>query len=83
MLTNTRADAKVMFEAEQTRKENVIIKEQKAEIQRQNRQLQDTIDELTRNSVRHTAAKSRPWKSWVDEVPVVSCVKLAGRGVAT
>lgn len=42
------ADAKAIFEAEQTRKENVIIKEQKAEIQRQNRQLQDTIDELTR-----------------------------------
>ena len=42
------ADAKLIFEAEQTRKENVIIKEQKAEIQRQNHQLQDTIDELTR-----------------------------------
>jgi len=42
------ADAKAIFEAEQTRKENVIIKEQKAEIERQNRQLQDTIDELTR-----------------------------------
>ena len=42
------ADAKLIFEAEQTRKENIIIKEQKAEIQRQNRQLQDTIDELTR-----------------------------------
>jgi tetratricopeptide (TPR) repeat protein len=42
------ADAKLIFEAEQTRKENIVIKEQKAEIQRQNRQLQDTIDELTR-----------------------------------
>ena len=42
------ADAKLIFEAEQTRKENAIIREQKAEIQRQNRQLQDTIDELTR-----------------------------------
>jgi len=42
------ADAKLIFEAEQTRKENVIIKQQKAEIQRQNHQLQDTIDELTR-----------------------------------
>ncbi len=42
------ADAKLIFEAEQTRKENVVIKAQKAEIQRQNRQLQDTIDELTR-----------------------------------
>jgi len=42
------ADAKAVFEAEQTRRENAIIREQKAEIQRQNRQLQDTIDELTR-----------------------------------
>lgn len=42
------ADAKVMFEAEQTRRENVVIKEQKAEIERKNRELQDTIDELTR-----------------------------------
>ncbi len=42
------ADARLIFEAEQTRKENVIIKAQKAEIQRQNRELQDTIDELTR-----------------------------------
>jgi tetratricopeptide (TPR) repeat protein len=42
------ADAKLIFEAEQTRKENIVIREQKAEIQRQNRQLQDTIDELTR-----------------------------------
>jgi len=41
-------DAKAMFEAEQTRKENVIIREQKAEIERKNRELQDTIDELTR-----------------------------------
>ncbi len=45
------ADAKLIFEAEQTRKENLIIKEQKAEIQRQNRQLQDTIDELTRAKI--------------------------------
>ena len=45
------ADAKAIFEAEQTRKENVIIKEQKAEIQRQNHQLQDTIDELTRAKI--------------------------------
>ena len=42
------ADAKAVFEAEQTRKENVVIKEQKAEIERKNRELQDTIDELTR-----------------------------------
>ncbi len=42
------ADARLIFEAEQTRKENAVIKAQKAEIQRQNRQLQNTIDELTR-----------------------------------
>jgi tetratricopeptide (TPR) repeat protein len=45
------ADAKAMFEAEQTRKENVIIREQKAEIERKNRELQDTIDELTRAKI--------------------------------
>jgi hypothetical protein len=45
------ADAKAMFEAEQTRKENVVIKEQKAEIERKNRELQDTIDELTRAKI--------------------------------
>ena len=42
------ADAKAMFEAELTRKENVVIKRQKAEIEQKNRELQDTIDELTR-----------------------------------
>ena len=42
------ADARLIFEAEQTRKENLVIKEQKAKIERQNRELQDTIDELTR-----------------------------------
>jgi tetratricopeptide (TPR) repeat protein len=45
------ADAKLIFEAEQTRKENVVIKEQKAEIQRKNHELQDTIDELTRAKI--------------------------------
>jgi tetratricopeptide (TPR) repeat protein len=45
------ADAKAMFEAEQTRKENVVIREQKAEIERKNRELQDTIDELTRAKI--------------------------------
>jgi tetratricopeptide (TPR) repeat protein len=45
------ADAKAIFEAEQTRKENVVIKEQKAEIQRQNHELQNTIDELTRAKI--------------------------------
>ena len=45
------ADAKTVFEAEQTRKENVIIKAQKAEIEIKNRELQDTIDELTRAKI--------------------------------
>ena len=45
------ADAKAIFEAEQTRKENAIIKAQKAEIERKNQQLQDTIDELTRAKI--------------------------------
>jgi len=37
----------LVFEAEQTKKENVIIKAQKAEIESKNKQLQETIDELT------------------------------------
>ncbi len=45
------ADARLIFEAEQTRKENVIIREQKAEIERKNVELQDTIDELTRAKI--------------------------------
>ncbi|HEY6829672.1 MAG TPA: tetratricopeptide repeat protein [Gemmatimonadaceae bacterium] len=45
------ADAKTIFEAEQTRKENAIIKAQKAEIEIKNRELQDTIDELTRAKI--------------------------------
>lgn len=45
--TRKLADAKLIFEAEQTKKENVIIKRQKAEIQRKNTELQETIDELT------------------------------------
>jgi tetratricopeptide (TPR) repeat protein len=45
------ADAKAVFEAEQTRKENVVIKRQKAEIERQNHELQETIDELTRAKI--------------------------------
>lgn len=47
----TLADAKAMFEAEQTRKENVVIKRQKAEIERTNRELRDSIDELTRAKI--------------------------------
>lgn len=45
------ADAKAMFEAELTRKENAIIKAQKAEIEQKNQQLQATIDELTRAKI--------------------------------
>ncbi len=45
------ANAKAMFVAEQTRKENVVIKAQKAEIELKNRELQDTIDELTRAKI--------------------------------
>jgi tetratricopeptide (TPR) repeat protein len=41
------ADAKLIFEAEQTKKENTIIKRQKQEIQQKNMKLQETIDELT------------------------------------
>ncbi|MFI5187059.1 MAG: tetratricopeptide repeat protein [Chitinophagales bacterium] len=40
-------NVKLLFEAEQTKKENIIIKKQKAEIQNKNIELQDTIDELT------------------------------------
>src|SRR6185369_13726670 len=41
------ADAKLIFEAEQTKKENIIIKKQKQEIEQKNIELQETIDELT------------------------------------
>jgi tetratricopeptide (TPR) repeat protein len=50
-MARSLADAKAIFEAEQTRKENVVIREQKAEIERQNRELQETIDELTRAKI--------------------------------
>jgi tetratricopeptide (TPR) repeat protein len=40
-------DAKLIFEAEQTMKENIIIKRQKMEIEDKNHQLRETIDELT------------------------------------
>ncbi len=40
-------DAKLIFEAEQTMNENIIIKKQKQEIEEKNHQLQETIDELT------------------------------------
>ena len=45
------ADARTVFEAEQTRKENSIIKAQKTEIEIKNRELQETIDELTRAKI--------------------------------
>ena len=45
------ADARLIFEAEQTKKENVVIREQKEEIQRKNIELQDTVDELTRAKI--------------------------------
>jgi tetratricopeptide (TPR) repeat protein len=41
-------NAQMVFEAEQTKKENIIIKKQKEEIERKNIELQETIDELTR-----------------------------------
>jgi len=41
-------NAQMVFEAEQTLKENIIIKKQKQEIERKNIELQETIDELTR-----------------------------------
>ncbi len=41
-------NAHLVFEAEQTLKENIIIKKQKAEIEKKNIELQETIDELTR-----------------------------------
>ena len=44
-------DAKLIFEAEQTRKENAVIRSQKAEIEQKNVELQDTIDELTRAKI--------------------------------
>jgi len=45
--TRKISNVKMVFEAEQTRKENIIIKKQKAEIQKKNIELQETIDELT------------------------------------
>ena len=46
---------KLVFEAEQTQKENIIIKKQKAEIQRKNVALQETIDELTLTRINRKA----------------------------
>ena len=44
-----------LFEAEQTRKENAIIKAQKAEIEYKNHQLEETIEELTITKVSRRA----------------------------
>src|SRR6185436_8796061 len=44
-------NAQLVFEAEQTMKENIIIKKQKAEIEKKNHELQQTIDELTRTKI--------------------------------
>jgi tetratricopeptide (TPR) repeat protein len=49
------ADAKLIFEAEQTKKENTIIKKQKKEIEKKNIELQETIDELTLTRVSRKA----------------------------
>jgi len=44
-------NAQMVFEAEQTKKENIIIKKQKELIEKKNIELQDTIDELTRAKI--------------------------------
>lgn len=44
-------NVQLVFEAEQTKKENIIIKKQKEEIEHKNIELQETIDELTRTKV--------------------------------
>ncbi len=47
--------AEILFAAEQTEKENAIIKAQKAEIEKKNYELQETIDELTITKVSRRA----------------------------
>jgi tetratricopeptide (TPR) repeat protein len=44
-------NVQLVFEAEQTKKENIIIKKQKEEIEHKNFELQETIDELTRTKI--------------------------------
>lgn len=44
-------NAQLVFEGERTKKENVIIKKQKEEIEKKNIELQETIDKLTRARV--------------------------------
>jgi tetratricopeptide (TPR) repeat protein len=48
-------NVQMIFAAEQTRKENIIIKTQKEEIERKNKELLETIDELTRTRISRTA----------------------------
>ncbi|MEO7044939.1 MAG: tetratricopeptide repeat protein [Casimicrobiaceae bacterium] len=48
-------DAKLIFEAEQTMKENIIIKKQKKEIEDKSHQLQETIEELTLTKISRKA----------------------------
>jgi tetratricopeptide (TPR) repeat protein len=40
-------NSKIVFEAEQAQKDNIIIRQQKTEIEKKNAQLQETIDALT------------------------------------
>lgn len=56
-------DAKLIFKAEQTKKENVVIKKQKQEIESKNHQLQQTIDELTITKISRKARSITLW--WV------------------
>lgn len=48
-------NARMVYDAEQTKKENAVIKKQKAEITQKNQQLQQTIDELTRTKISRKA----------------------------
>ena len=49
------SDAKLIFEAELTKKENAVIRAQKEVIEKKNRELQETIDELTITKVSRKA----------------------------
>lgn len=49
------SDAKLIFEAELTKKENAVIRAQKEVIERKNHELQQTIDELTITKVSRKA----------------------------
>ena len=48
-------NVQMIFAAEQTWKENAIIKKQKEEIERKNKELLETIDELTRTRISRKA----------------------------